>query len=153
MVDLFGVRKRGDEHFYDPARDFLACTPEVLVKGAAFAVDPASWISGWLKEHGVNTPRTSMKECLTYILRVAEDCRSEALEEVFDATKVNPIVFQGMMMGVGTMMLHKFNRLFRTFRFTDTKNKGVLEPTQHVDINAAIHMFNEMAERSGARDA
>lgn len=138
---MIGVRQKGDDKFYNPDHDILACTPSILIKGAVFAADPKSWIAGWLKGK-VDNPGEAIRQCLKYMLGVLEECRSNQLDEVFDANSVNEYVFQAVMMGCGAMLLRKFNRLFRENRFTSVQTGSVVEPTQHVDIEAAMRAYD-----------
>lgn len=147
--NLFGARKRGEDGYYSPDKDFLYCTPELLVKGAAYAADSSSWIYSWLKSYVPEGKVVEfIKKDLQYLLVVLDDCRANDLTEVFDPSQVNTHVYQAIMMGMGAMVLRKFNRLFREYRFTDLKTKGVSEPIRGIDHLAALSMFNDLVSKT-----
>jgi hypothetical protein len=140
---LFGVRKAGEDGFYRREADFLYVMPEIVTKGAAFAADPASWICNWLQAQGVPSDklRATVREHLDYLLAVLEACRTEDYSVAFDESRVDPHVYNAIMMGMSAVAFRKFNRLFREARFTD-RHRGTREPIDHVDKEAALRMFD-----------
>jgi len=146
--ELFGVRKRGEDGFYSKDSDYLYVFPEIMVKGAVFAVDPNGWILNFLKEHSSKPDLLKeVKDTLEYLMDVLHECRTAPLHEVFDESRVDPIIYQGIMMGAGAVAMRKFNRLFRERRFTDLKTRGVIEPIKTVDKAAALRMFDSMYKK------
>lgn len=145
-LSLFGVRAPGEPGFYRPESDFLVVMPELLTKGAVFAVDKTSWISHWLENSGIpkNRMHDDVREALSYLIDVLDACRTAELQDVFDSTRINPFVYQAIMMGIGCVALRRFNSLFRKARFTRLDHRGITEPIARVDKAAAMRLFDTL---------
>jgi len=141
--NFFGIRKQGEESIYVTDRDFLYVTPELLVKGAAFASSPNSDICKRLEKRSTGGA-AKIRETLEYLLTVLHDCRQADLSDVFDASKVDAEVYHAIMEGVGAMVLRKFNRLFRELRFTALTDGKVDEPIRYIDQEAALVRYDEL---------
>ena len=149
---FYAVRKAGSgDEMYARDRDILFRFPEMLVKGAAFAVDPGSWIYQWL----VNDCNVSdgyivhtARENVSYLLKVLQECKTADLIEVFAQNKVDPVIHNAIMMGMGSMFLRLFNTSFRKWRLTQVKTGKITEPTKQIDEERCMAIFDSLVKRT-----
>ena len=111
------------------------------------AATPNTAINNWLNDRlGRPNNRFVIRKHLDYLLDVLRDCRSNDFSEVFDEKRVDPNVYNAIMMGIGSVAMRRFNILFRKSRFTSLKTGGVREPIQQVDKAAGLALFDKIVD-------
>ncbi len=79
-------------------------------------------------------------------------CRKDELHEIFDESKVNPIVFNGIMMAAGSILMKEFNHRYKEARLRSVTNGGVIEPIttqKYIDVREAVGIFNQLCQKIG----
>jgi len=146
------VRPSGSkDSFYAPERDILQVWPSCIVRGAAYAVDPASDIYSWLmQQDGVNNTNVvnKMRKCLVTCLKILLECRTAALNEVLTPDRVEWSIFKALMFGAGIMAFNTFNISFRKSRLTEVQHGAILDPAPYIDNERALSIFDDLIKQS-----
>lgn len=138
------VRPKGENHWYNPSRDMMNVWPSVLIRAAAFAMDPSSSIHQWLASQiSKDDMLQKVRAQLSTLFDVLHESRTSNLSDVLTDQRVDWPVFQAIMFGAGIIMFKDFNMFFRESRMT-AGGGAVLEPLREVDKERALRRFDEL---------
>ena len=136
---MLGIDKASaaEKGMYTPASDILNVVPEVLIKGAVFALDPNSVIK--MSDSAKQDVRATLKYILTLLLQPQVSDMSDML----DRAALNEEAYRSIMQGVGMCLLSEFNKHYKERRLRNVKTGNIIEPVSAKDIELMLSNFEE----------